>query len=240
MLKTKPDPADGPVWMNVVLYGPPKTGKTVAAGSAPSKVLYVNCDLPNATRLAHKMNPGAITEVEFEGLQTMIDIVTELKKQKSDTSDETGFKTVVVDPIGELYRRLLDEASNKAVRPTLNQYGDVGVHIERFCRALCQLDVNVIIVAHEIADKDEGNGSMMYLPFCGTGNPKLAQKLMGMVDVVGYTGLIQQEDGTKRYVAQLTPAGGRRGGDRFDVLGDVRETNLSEWYSLINEGVENE
>ncbi|CAB4197797.1 phage_P_loop, phage nucleotide-binding protein [uncultured Caudovirales phage] len=215
------------VTMNVVLYGPPKTGKTIAAASSPKQVLYVNCDLPNATRLAHKMNDG-ITEVQFEGLQTLIDVVVELKN--SDT-----YKTVVVDPIGELYRRLLDEASNNAIRPTLPQRGDVAVHIERFCRAICELDVNAIIVAHEIADKDESLGSMVYLPFCGTSNPKLAQKLMGMVDVVGYTGVVENEDGTKQFVAQLHPAGGRRGGDRFDVLGDVRTTDLSEWYSLIDE-----
>jgi phage nucleotide-binding protein len=226
-LKVIDKPAES-VTMNVVLYGPPKTGKTIAAASAPKQVLYINCDLPNATRLAHKMNVGGITEVQFEGLQTLIDVVVELKN-----SDQ--YQTVVIDPIGELYRRLLDEASGNAIRPTLPQRGDVAVHIERFCRAICEMEVNAIIVAHEIADKDESLGSMVYLPFCGTSNPKLAQKLMGMVDVVGYTGVVENEDGSKQFVAQLHPAGGRRGGDRFNVLGDVRTTDLSEWYSLIDE-----
>jgi len=37
---------------NVLLYGPPKSGKTVAAASAPKPLLYLNADRPNATRFA--------------------------------------------------------------------------------------------------------------------------------------------------------------------------------------------
>jgi hypothetical protein len=56
---------------------------------------------------------------------------------------------------------------------------------------------------------------------------------MGMVDVIGYCG-VQTDEGEPRYVAQLLPGGGRRGGDRFNVLGAVREVDLTEWFDLMD------
>lgn len=212
------------VFMNTLLYGPPGTGKTTGAASAPGGTLYLNVDLANATRSARRRNSG-LMEVRYEGLQTLLDIV------QAVTSNDGRIDTVVVDPIGELYRRLLMEASGCAARPTLQQYGDTSTHVERFVRSLCEFDVNVVIVAHETISKDESTGFHERLPFTGTGNPALGAKIMGMVDVIGYTGAVET-DGVTKYVAQLVPTEGRRGKDRFDVLGAWREVNLSEWYDL--------
>jgi hypothetical protein len=52
------------------------------------------------------------------------------------------------------------------------------------------------------------------------------------VDVVGYCGRVQQEEEAK-YVAQLHNGNGRRGGDRFGVLGNWRELDLAEWFQAI-------
>ena len=60
--------------VNVLLYGGPKTGKTMGAASAPGPILYLNADRPNATRLAHAKYGKAIREVRVEGLQTLIDV----------------------------------------------------------------------------------------------------------------------------------------------------------------------
>lgn len=220
------------VYANILLYGGPKTGKSIGASSAPPGVLFLNLDLPNATRTARAMRPdGSLMEVEFQGFQTLVDTIHALNQQSGNGTDRV-IETVVVDPLGELYRLLLEEASDRAVRPTLPQRGDVSIHIERFCRGLCEADVNVVLVAHEVTSKDEGTGLHERLPWTGTSNPALGSKLMGMVDIVGYTGVIEKEDGTKDYVAQLVNSQGRRGGDRFDVLGDWRTLDLTEWVGL--------
>ena len=225
---TKPSEA---TYVNVLLYGPPKTGKTTAACSAPPGVLLLNTDLPNASRFARSRHPdGSVMEVTFAGMETLIAVSNAIAQQGEARIAET----VVIDPIGELHRRLLEEASNRAVRPTLNQYGDVGVHIERFCRYLCEQPINVVICCHETPVKDEATGTVERLPFTGTSNPALGQKLMAMVDVVGYTGVVEQTDGHHAYVAQLINDRGRRGGDRFDVLGDWRALDLAEWFSVIH------
>jgi hypothetical protein len=211
--------------VNVMLYGPPKTGKTAGACTAPGPVLVVNADSPNATRWAHAHREG-LHEIKVHGLATLIDVVNEL----NDNPDR--FASVVVDPIGELHRQVIEGISGRAIRPKLNDYGDVAVHLERFCRALCALPVTAVFVAHETSQKDEDSGAFERLPWTGTTNPALGGKIMSMVDIIGYTGVIQNaENADPRYVAQLLPGGGRKGGARFGDLGAVREVNISEWVA---------
>lgn len=212
--------------VNVLLYGGPKVGKTLGAASSPGPTLYINADLPNATRKAHEKYPTSIFEVRFEGMQTLIDATHEVEAGK--------WTTVVLDTAGEAYRVLLEEFSGRAVRPSLPLYGDTSTHIERFCRRMCELPVNFVVVCHEIDDKDESSGVIEKMPFTGTSKTKLGTKLMGMVDIVGYCGVSEVEGEGAQYLAQLLPVNGRRGGDRFDVLGKVRSTDLSEWIEAIN------
>src|SRR4051812_20985966 len=107
---TKPERTLHP---NVLLYGPPKTGKTAAACSAPGMVALLNLDLPNASFYAHSRDAeGRIAEIEFEGMATLIELATELK------SGTSTIDTLVIDTVGELHRRLLEEESNRAIRPS--------------------------------------------------------------------------------------------------------------------------
>lgn len=226
-LKFVPKP-DQP-YRNILLYGPPKSGKSAGACSVAGGVLLLNVDLPNASHYARSKDAeGRISEVFFEGLETLTDIYAALAQEQN------LIETVVVDPVGELHRRLLEEQSKRAIRPTLPQYGDVSVYVERFCRYLCEAPVNAVIVCHEHPVKDESSGQVERLPYTGTTNPALGQKLLGMVDIVGYTGVIEAEDGSRTYAAQLFSQNGRRGGDRFDRLGDYRTLDLEEWFEVLN------
>lgn len=221
---------------NVLLYGPPKTGKTAAAASAPGSSLYLNLDLPNAVRYAHEKHNanGRVKFPVFEGMQTLIDIY--LGCQQDPTWD-----VVVVDPIGDLYRRLLEEASRMPdgkvpIRPTLNQYGDIGVHLERWCRSMCATpNTSFIIVGHEFPVENEATETVEKLVWTGTkaGSASLSQKLMGMVDIVAYCGVVPTEDGDAQYMGQLVSQDGRRGGDRFDVLAPLESLDLADWFERI-------
>jgi hypothetical protein len=225
---------------NILLYGPPKTWKTVAAASAPAaegKMLYLNCDLPNATFHAHQVNPGKLFEPGWDDgpSQMLVDV-------REAINGANPPEVVVVDPVSELYRRLLEHETNSSLRPSLPKRGDVTVYVERFLRDLCEAPhVATIIICHELVMEQEGDSPTLYKPFTGTSKPTLGNKIAGMVDVIGYTALIHppkeegEEEEPKPYaVAQLVEAKGRLGGDRFDCLGLYRQLDLTEWFELID------
>lgn len=218
--------------VNVLLYGPPKTGKTTGAASAPGPVLVLNADRPNATRFAHAKYGNAIKEVRVTGLDTLI--------QATLAVEAGDFATVVVDTVGEVYRTVLEDMTDRVLRPQIQWYGDTGTHLERFCRAMVEAPVHAVFVCHELVVEDTDEEAD-HRPFTGTKNPVLAEKLMAMVDVFGYTGTVLGDDGDSEgkedemsYMVQLVNGRGRRGGDRFNALGRVRELDLSEWIDTIH------
>jgi hypothetical protein len=211
---------------NVLLYGPPKTGKTVGAATAPGPILYLNADLPNATWLAHQVQGDKLKELDYEGVATVKELgIAANANQLGD------WETVAIDPLNELYTRILREVSGGVISPSLPKYQETQVMVERLCRALCEnQQVNFVVVAHDLPVKDEGAGTVERLPASGTTNPALGRKIAGMVDIVGYTAELEVEGETK-YMAQLVPAKGRLGGDRFDGLPDYAEIDLAAWFT---------
>lgn len=222
------DPSEDNGYLNILLYGPPKTGKTLGAASAPGPILYVNADRGSATRLAHHRYGDKIKEVKAKGLGTLIATIKEVQENPDN------WETVVIDPVAELYRVILEDLSGRALSPAINLRGDAGTHLERFCRALCDLPVNFVMVLHEKTEKDEEAGNFERIPFStsNSGSATFSAKLMGMVDVIGYTGIDLSDEENPRYLAQLIASKGRKGGDRFGALGHSREVNLSEWVDL--------
>jgi hypothetical protein len=214
---------------NVLLYGPPKSGKSAGAASAPGSLLYLNFDLDNALAFAREQAGDRLKTPVFEGLRTMQEVL----------ADAPNWDTIVVDPVGDMYRRLLEIQTNDALRPSLPIRGDVSIYLERWFRALCQAPANVVFVAHDFLHAEEGSEvPAESVPWTGTKNPSLGRKLMGMVDVIGFTARMEgdeEKNEPAKYVAQLINAKGRRGGDRFNCLGDFRELNLSEWFDRIAE-----
>ena len=212
--------------LKVLLYGPSGSGKTTGALSAPGPILLLNAEGPDGPQFARDQG-REIHEVQMTGLAVMEGVYFRLLRQ------EGGEPTVVIDSLGELYRVLLEELSGKAIRPTLPQYGEATVRLERFCRALRDLPHHVVWIAGERPIKDEETGGFERLPITGTTNPDLGSKVMAMATVTGYCGYLAPEGtGDGRWVAQLYNGHGRRGKDRTGrISGGVRDVNLTEWVT---------
>lgn len=227
------DPADHPPVLNVMLYGPPGSGKTTGALSAPGPILYVNSEGPNAAMFARRLYPDtAIREITVSGGDVLNEALLYLREPGCD------IKTVVLDSLGAIFQAVL-EGYTGGGKPTLPQYGDTSTALERFARALRDLSVNLVLIAHEQPVKDETSGEFERLPYTGTSNPAMGVKLMAQADVVGYTGRLEPDDEhtEPRYVAQLIPAGGRHGKDRTNELGDFPELDLSSWVDKYTRAV---
>lgn len=210
---------------NIVLYGPPGSGKTAGALTAPGPVLLANAEGETASEFPKRLNSAdgkVIREVAVTGKDVLRDVMLALK----DNAD--GFKTVVVDTSGEAYRILTDEASGGKT-PQVQHYGDAGYILERFYRYLRDLPLNVVIVAHEeMVDGPDGEQLMPQ-----AGGKKLTPKVCGMVDIVAYVRAVapadDSDDRRVRYFGQMQPGRNRYAKDRNGALGAFRELDLTEW-----------
>lgn len=215
-------PGDAPSTQNMLLYGPPGSGKTVGASTAPGPILWLNAEGPNALRFARKHSDAEIREVEVTGDGSLKSAFLYIREGNS------GVQTIVMDTIGEAYRILLEEIS-AGKQPTLQNYGDVNTKLERFIRALRDVSINVVLLAHEEIADIEGIPTRRPV----TGGRKLPEQVMAQVDVVAYTGVVPAtEDAPAKYVAQLVESHGRRAKDRSGALGAAREVNLTEWIRI--------
>lgn len=212
--------SERPPTLNVCLYGPGGTGKTVGACSAPGPILVLNAEGPGALRYSREMYGDKIREVEIEGEDTLDEAFLYLRDGKGKEA------TVVVDTVGELYGKILENKGG--ARPTLQQYGDTNTKIERFVRALRDLPINVVLICHE--QVDDGDGEITRRPM--TGGKKLPEIIVAQMDVVAYTGVVPAtEDEPAHYKGQLVEAGGRRAKDRTGRLGDFRDLDLTDWIT---------
>lgn len=208
----------------MLLYGPPKIGKTTAGVSAPGPVLHLNAEGPNAVAFARERHGDEkVREVVVDGAQTMNDVLLYLRNNPPE-------RTVVLDTVSAIFGVLLEDKAGRG-KPSLPMYGDVTTAIERFVREVRDMPVNMILLAHETPIKDESTGVIERLPYTGTNNPALGGKLMAWVDVIAYCGRVVNEKG-ERYCATLVDASGRRGGDRTGRLGRDRDLDLSEWLTI--------
>jgi hypothetical protein len=213
--------------LNILLYGPGGTGKTVNACSAPGPILVGNAEGESALRFARgKWGDDKIHEKAITSAKDLDDIFVHVREGCEE-------KTLVIDSVGEVYQRLVEELAGSG-RASLQNYGDVNTKIERFVRAIKDLPINVVLIAHEQLDEDDG--ASIKRP--ATGGKKLPEKLVAAVDVVGYCAVIPEaDDAPRRYVAQLVEANGRRAKDRSGSLGKLRDVDLSEWIPTAVEAM---
>lgn len=225
---------------NFILYGPAKSGKTTGAATAPGRICLLNADMPNASLTAHRTAGDRLSEVKIpdtvKGKSVVLETMTAIVNLAwSDSPPDS----IIIDTVGELHRRLLEDLSDRAMSPSLPLYRDTNKHVERFVRTLCRAPVTVVVVGHEFPIHD-ANGNPDRLMWTGTksSSESMTDTLMSMVEVIGYTAIMDSKDAERQYVASLVADAekGRRGGDRYGVLGPWRTVNIEEWVNLIRSG----
>jgi hypothetical protein len=226
------DAPTAPDTFNVLLYGPPKAGKTTAAATAPGDLLWLNLEGPGALGYARKIAAGRgsqIHEIRPDRNDKLRDTLAGIVKHVTSNS-EPHVRTVVVDTLGKVREHLARNIGGD--HPQIQHWGDVDKIIMGFVTTLRDRDINLVLLAHEsINDSDDGD--RIVEPLIGG---KTTVKVCGEVDVIAYCGRVEDDDGV-RYMGQLVERKGRRAGDRSGGLGKSRELDLTEWLSVFREAL---
>lgn len=220
---------------SALLYGPEGSRKSTAATSAPGPILFLNGDRKDGIRFARSIYPEKdIREVRVGGLNTLHDTILYVREH-----DE--IETVAVDTVGRTFDLVLRDIAKDDKQPTLPEIGKAQTEIERFVETLIDEDVNVVLVAHDMTIETSGSehdGTLMreQMPMTGTSKPSFSRKLMRIVSIVAFCGVLGDGE-HRRGMAQLFEAGGRRAKDGTGALAGedgFRATDLTEWAEAID------
>lgn len=217
-------PALGPEHFNVLLYGPPGTGKTTAAATAPGPIVWINLEGTGAMAFARRKAAERGTDLLEMQLRPDED-PRERLRQAVAYSQANDVGTIVIDTWGKVRGQLAQAIGGDS--PSLPEWGMIGKELRVILQTLRDLPLNVVLICHEQITEDEG--SVLIQPEIGG---RSTQEAMAEVDIVGYTG-IKDEEGERIYMARLVEGNGRRAKDRSGALGTHRQLDLTEWLETF-------
>lgn len=203
----------------MLVYGEGGVGKSTFASTAPD-VLIADCE--NGYKYfglrGIKANIGLIDT--WDNLQEFLII-----------ADDEKYKTIVIDPIGELMEKLMrfmiQKADSKLVQkdgtPTMAGWGWLKQSMRNVLKHFRDSGKNVIIVAH-VEEKDD-EGRLVKRPMLAT---KLSEEIINMVDLVGYMTTLSNPDGDPKRVIVVDPSSDKIiAKDRTGKLGRFVEPNFN-------------
>lgn len=227
----QPDETDATY--RVCLWAAPGQGKSVAAASAPGPILVLSADRPSAYRFARKHHADTeIREVRYRDASTLDAVYRYLRSEEG-----TDVRTLVVDPIGNIYDQLVDTAPLRGDGDV--DYQKVNKKLLGFVKELRPFDINVVLVAHEkLNDGKKGDGKL----YPALGGPALMNKLLAEMDLVAHVERLVRagEDGEEqevRWVGQLQPRDNLVCKESTGALGDRRIADLSRWFEVASEAL---
>lgn len=217
------DVGDVPVHSKVVIYGDPGVGKTTLASLAP-KPLIINAEggTLSLNLFRNHFDKFDFKTMKVESIQDLQDIFWYLKSGNHDR------QTVIIDSLTEIQQVSMDEVLSDPRRddkhdpdtPIISDYGKNTNRMRKIIRNFRDLPMNVVFTCLAEERKDEDTGSVKIQPAL---TPRIAQDLMGYVDVVGYmyTTKVKDKGTVRRLLTQ--PKGKFVAKDRSGKLGEVME-----------------
>ncbi|HTE60082.1 MAG TPA: AAA family ATPase [Solirubrobacteraceae bacterium] len=226
------DTPAAPETFNVLAYGPPKSGKSTAAATAPGPILWVNAEGPGALSHARKVaaqRKTQILEVRIERDADARALLRQILQYVRGTQDPRP-RTVVLDTLAKVRDALVRQMVDPGSKNSLKQYGEVNRILNETISILRDAPVNMILLAHE--NVQDADGDRIVEPLIGGALTQFAQ---GEVDVLAYTGIhTDEQTGVVSYVGQLVEGRGRRAGDRSAGLGAWRPLDFTEWLGVYS------
>jgi len=199
------------------LYGEPGIGKTVLAAKSEDPLL-IECEKGASISLGNHPAQWEIPVVSIlDNPDKLMQIGWELKK-----GAHPEFKTIIIDTISEYQTRQLakiwhaerDKGKRPEGHPYQQEYKVNTEYMREVILHYCELDRNVIFIAHEVEEKNEQTGQVITRPMF---TPKLASTMFATVDVMLYmTGEVNIKGEMKRML-RATPTRSIKAKDRLGL-----------------------
>lgn len=225
---TKPRRADQS--FSMLLFGQPKTGKTLLSGTAAdvealSPVLVLAVE-DGSSVLANGYEDIDVIEIE--------DWPTAAKVIEAVASGKTKYKTVVIDTLGELQEHMKNHITRDGTADMrIQDWGTIKDNTVNVVKMLHRSPVNSIFITHSEKQKDENTGSVTTQPVL-LGKASLGE-VPKVVDIIAYLAVAQNKE-TKENVRVLqTGTDGKiDAGDRFGKLAyQIVNPTFSEIYAQL-------
>jgi hypothetical protein len=210
------DPNDADRRWRVCLYAP-------AACTAPGPIVALSADRPGAYRFARHHHKTTIMEARFTGPDSLASLYAHVRENQTDIG------TVILDPWNAIYDDIVREFTPTSGKPNYQRANEKAVQVIHGFR---DLDVNLVLVAHERREQDENSDTEAKV-YPQLGGPALVQKIMAELDIVARV-FRTDEEGEPAWMGQLVTARGYQCKDSTGTLGRTREIDLTEWFGTAN------
>jgi adenylate kinase family enzyme len=165
---------EGNTTINLLVYGDPGVGKTTFAATAAElgKVLYI--DAESGAKFIDKKYADKIDILHLADVSVLDEVLK--------PANIAEYKTIVIDSITEVMKKLLDRIKGSKDKPTIADWGTVINQMESFFRKFRDLDKHVIMCALSSEKGDED----VVLKRPSLSGKNLPADIVGIVDICLY------------------------------------------------------
>lgn len=232
--------ANYPRTMNILLMGPPKSGKTTFISTMPN-VVVADCEA-GLMSIAH-LNVPYVQVDGTDKLQTLLLILGDekMRKQQAANMGLPDIESVAIDTTDAL-QELMKKEILRENRRTVFQRDDWGVLKERMnavLKGFAALPVNVVFTVHTEVTQDE-NGKQIYAPGL---QGAIKNEIAGLVDFSLMT--FRQKETDDQGISKIVYYLKNEGDDKNPHLGnraqgrvpEICEPNFQTLHALTFSGI---